>query len=1376
MAEPKWYEMGQAAANKIDELTAEPKPKKEKSFLTRATQQLKETGAGLVGGLVGVGSETGRFIGDVTSTPLSDYNPFKSFPEFFKGVEDIRKGRIDITKAPQAGGKERVLQGLVGPSGPQGVRDREGKLKDSPLYDAAKRDLLNIGEGLVDVAAAMAGINNERQAAEAERMSKDPRFKGKDIGTQAAFTAGAKAGQELVGGLLATPAIAAIGTKDIFTGEEGKKLYREAPVAYALSLLPVLKSIRAGVKAGTIGLKQRALVKQQLRKVTNPATGKPFGSLSQLEAYLTNLEKQGQGGLVPKPRPITDPATIAREAAVQVEKAPTTIAAQEAAGMAGRAVKGAVIGQAIGGPLGAVAGGVVTAGPTLARAGNALLGKFSKSAAAKATAKAAQVKRGVSEPRTYESPQAEEAGEAAIRKGGEARVMEAQTRGLARVAVPREGTKAPTLEQFKATLKAEGRNPAGIPNEAFDALPLAEQESLFRQEYNKAYPTTEFRVQVQPVTIEASPDAVSVKTGNRFQQTYEPAGTTLQFIEKAFEGTELARDTLAKRRLATALAASKDFPVLRLIDPAVRRQVIKNYERITGEKASPELNLQLEELAKKAYEQGEQGAVINPQDITIKGKPLDDFMPEQTTQQVNNSIIQEFIARTQERLQQAEIEKGSTVGPKSVDFTNLRQSFQDNPQPDLAGVPNKTAALEAVNKELLTEQPEPYKNYLLTLKSQLETMEGDKPAMAGGVRQAIKTDPYRPAETLSFLEAPLSNLLGLTKRMITTYNPAVILGNYLGNAMVGTLFGKGDPVTLTTRAVIATRGFNNRVRQAGKGGRLSLADELTLRAVPRETMASVETGGAVLKPAKLVQRVYEGGDIAFKVEEGLVQSKKLITVMEGLEQGESVGLRVGPNQSVVVVKTNKGTIQVINPKTGNIVTEGNLNSAKVKQVLAAAVKSSIDAKYPDVSQLPLYFKELVRQRQAKGVKGAAQTLASAIVFTPFISYILKAADGPFRRGILDYIAGMDDSPILYRTKSPVSKRGFGDTLANSFDKEVRNKVARYAASRGFINSFYARYNEASAKERDQIRQQFAFLPKEKKAVVLGQMYETTDGDRTRRVSTPSYATFWGQTDNVFRAIIGVGNSLKDAFGLTDKELTKAIGSPNPELDKTLLSLASGERPDYTDILTATRLGGGLYKDLFVKMIDSQRLGTPAPDLGKELLRTSGVLGKLVEVVGTATGLKEKPNQPQYLDNSFRFYVDKMVSSRVLDPAATTKTVLFQTRGLYNEFFKTIINPLIEKAAEAERRGEDGDAYIDKAEELNDALQEAIMNKIDSRLETLEKLGLPADVRLKQIKQAFRKVREREPAPQVIEKKVEVQPEAPEPPPFPEFEEGGEEIR
>jgi hypothetical protein len=69
-----------------------------------------------------------------------------------------------------------------------------------------------------------------------------------------------------------------------------------------------------------------------------------------------------------------------------------------------------------------------------------------------------------------------------------------------------------------------------------------------------------------------------------------------------------------------------------------------------------------------------------------------------------------------------------------------------------------------------------------------------------------------------------------------------------------------------------------------------------------------------------------------------------------------------------------------------------------------------------------------------------------------------------------------------------------------------------------------------------------------------------------------------------------------------------------------------------------------------------------------------------------------------------------------------------------------------------------------------------MNKIDSRLETLEKLGLPADVRLKQIKQAFRKVREREPAPQVIEKKVEVQPEAPEPPPFPEFEEGGEEIR
>ena len=323
MAEPKWYEMGKAMVDAA--APPEPKPKKEKSFLTRATQQLKETGAGLAGGLVGVGSEAGRFIGDVASTPLSDYNPFKSFPEFFKGVEDIRKGRIDITKAPQAGGKERVLQGLVGPDAPQGVRDREGKLKDSPLYDAAKRDLLNIGEGLVDVAAAFAGINNERQAAEAERMSKDPRFKGKDIGTQSAFAAGAKAGQELVGGLLTTPAITLIGTKDIFTGEEGKKLYREAPVAYALSLLPVIKSIRAGVKAGTISLKQRALVKQQLRKVPNPATGKPFGSLAELEAYLTKLDEQGQGGLVPEPRPITDPAAIAREAAVQVEKAPTTI-------------------------------------------------------------------------------------------------------------------------------------------------------------------------------------------------------------------------------------------------------------------------------------------------------------------------------------------------------------------------------------------------------------------------------------------------------------------------------------------------------------------------------------------------------------------------------------------------------------------------------------------------------------------------------------------------------------------------------------------------------------------------------------------------------------------------------------------------------------------------------------------------------------------------------------------------------------------------------------------------------------------------------------------------------------------------------------------
>ena len=172
MAEPKWYDLARAV-NKIDGLSATSKPKKEESLADKAAQQAKETGAGLLGGLVGVGSEATRFVSDVASTSLSDYNPFKSFPEFLKGVEDIRKGRIDITKAPQSGGKERVLQGLVGPSGPQGVKNREGKLKDSPLYDASKRDLLNIGEGLVDIAASLAGINNERQAEEAEKMRKE---------------------------------------------------------------------------------------------------------------------------------------------------------------------------------------------------------------------------------------------------------------------------------------------------------------------------------------------------------------------------------------------------------------------------------------------------------------------------------------------------------------------------------------------------------------------------------------------------------------------------------------------------------------------------------------------------------------------------------------------------------------------------------------------------------------------------------------------------------------------------------------------------------------------------------------------------------------------------------------------------------------------------------------------------------------------------------------------------------------------------------------------------------------------------------------------------------------------------------------------------
>ena len=1330
MAEPQWFEMGKANYDKLASIESnKPKVAEKASGLTKL-------GAGLAGGLVGVGSEVGRFLGEAADTPLEDFNPIKSFPAFFKELAQVRSGQTDITKAPKAGGKEEVLAGLVGPQGPKGYLDREGKLKDTPLYDAAKRDLLNIGEGLVDVASSLTGINQEaieREQEEAARQGKTY------TEAEAAFSAGAKAGQSLVGGLLATPAIGIIGTRDFFYGEEGKKLYREAPVAYALAMLPVLKGLGRAVKAGRISAAQQAVLKQKLGGITNPKTGRPFGSLTELQDF---IEK-------------TDPSQVpeavgpaAAEAAAEGLKAAQSSKLGKAVEVAGKTLEKAPLAAAatsIGGPL---AGAAVMGAPLLTKGGSLLLQKFSASAAAKAAKEGSKVARAVVEPRTYETPVAEAAGEAIRREAGETRVIERQLQD--------------------------------IPQKAAETIAKVDEGM---GEGEKA-----FTIETKPKLIKTREGATTIQdspSGGR-QIVVQPA-TTPEFyrlVQERLEGTEIGKDPTATTRLATGLLLAKELPIVSLLDDAFRKRVVKAVKENVG-KVSPELDSFLLEEAKKSTEQDKRGR-ITPTDITIEGPQgrvnLDAIiLGVEKASKVNRERLfqQNFLQTELERAKKARARQGleqpyepkgqvapSTRLERITTGTELYDAWERGQLPtDIAAIDNPARVLELVNNEIISPSSggalKP--NYiadLQKLKINLENLEGGK---APSVAEATKAIQYFEPEKAGGFASMVGELVPSMKRLITTYNPAVIAGNYAGNALVGSLFGRGEPITYTTKASTNTLRWLRRVKDVKKG-KLSLADELTLRAVPKETIATIEGGSQlsfaergnvpVLKQLiKGARTIYEYGDKVFKIDEGLLQSKNLITELEGMTTGDAKVMRVGPDIFVNVVKTPRGW-QFINPRTGSILTEGLLENNNVKKILGSAVKQAIDIKFPDVSELPSWWGRAV---SGKGLGGG---LAAAALFTPFMSYVVKAADSPFRRGILSYLLWGDSDPIVVSTKSPLTKKTFGSAV-NNVVAELGKKAPDYAKARGLLNSFYARYNEISAEDRDAIRDHFAFLPADQKGIILSELIDLENGSRARKTMSPSWLSFWSQTDGYIRSLAFITNGLSNAVGLKPNEVSKELESENPDLDKIVLDEAKGTKPSVGDLLNTFRLSGGLLLPFIIKSLEARRLGVAQPDYGKELTRSLGVAGKGFDLAAE----QQKVQRAVRAEQSATAMLDWFFSRKVSDPMTTGKQISYYSRGLYNEFFGGIIQPLLDEAQRAAPQGdqEKADFYYERAINLNDEAQDIIRNRIEARIEVLTRLGIDPEIRTKDITSGFRKIRELE-QPEMIEKEPEEEPYEP-PNPF-----------
>lgn len=1531
----------------------------EKSWWQKAADAAERGTGALLGGAVGILGEIGDFTQQAFTKDSSVLQYFGKgtgqFRQFALGLEQMRKGELDITKQPDyekqrreseawakahpaeaaealknapkgsivippdqkvevlgvgqaetrnavapskptsdpfggVPGRVSVLQGMFGANAPHGKQvspkqqatqdavEQEAKFKQTPFYDASKRDLLNLGEGLVNLAGLAVGFGEQEayERARAEQKAKYPERKGPPDEFLTGMNVGVKTGSEIAGGALIPGVILGAG----FTGKEGQTLRQEAPITYYSNLLPVLGRLSRAFKAGRLSAAQKAALAEELARTRNPLTGQAFSSLDELNKYVdeaTTRAKTGQPPLAGDPTittragvPVVDVSQLPSKAATLGYAAANALERVNKLGV-GRVVEAGLgatetgLGKvapyaAVGASLAGVPGAIVGAGVALAPHLNTFLRWASKGNVGVGRAKTSKAKRMVVEPRAYETEPTAQAGEELLTTAGEARSLETALGNLPDeiAAKARHYEQAPLQTPAGATpqqvfdlqqqylsqnpptqtlpvssvqnvISEGGTITEGVsPQESRAGVYVGKPPSRFIQvpvDYDNNVLYQRFLNQLKGTALE--PDAQKLFQLNQERQALEQAGKDTTAVLRQIQQVEAPA-----RNLFTEIVSAKVNPYVSLIDASARKATIEALQNRLGftfdADAAAMLDANFKQLGEmsrggnvidvnlREATQGLRGAAAVPQNLM--SLPLGDFVNEGLAKsQVNpvKAVMTDYLTRYETGLKGKALRPAPFL-PADADITTRRQLLQEEftNKTDPASITSMEiapeAALEAINAELVeryaekpTQPNQPYsqatlipqsellnyRKFLLGLKQQVETFKKDQrtglytqPSLAE-LPQERAYDWTAPTEETTKLNDNVGKFVNLTKRLTTTYNPIVLVGNYVGNALVESLNPSSpffsNPLTALTNQAQKSLRFALRVReQIGKGAqegrRLSLTDDLALRATPREALTRIaETGeGGLLDvppeipvvkqgvqagniAANAVKKLYDLGDTIPKTAEALSVAEDVVRRVQETKVGGSVVARVGPELDVVIQRSGENTYTIINPKSGNIITSGNLDSSGVRRVLGAVVKSGVDAKFPDVSQQSGWHRGLM-----SGGKTAVGKVASMVVFQPFLSYVLKAADNPYKRGILGNTLLYDSSPIIFQY-DPARP-------ATSFMSRVAADGTRYAKSRGIINSMAARYNTLSAEEREALREFYANSPAELKPTIFGALYQMDDASTARNVISPSFATFWSMTDSYYRAIPGALNWIKNGIKPAEKAKALAELSAETEISKFDELEAQNKLPSLSDTFTAAGLNGGMLADFWIKTIGSKKLGQPDPDMG-QLLRTMGLPGKIILMSAEKNGIIDPKNgfvKAEYAKDfpnaASLSIIDRIVGTQFANVVMPKEKTKFYVKELYNEFYNNAVVRMMKEADKLREAGEEdkADDLLDAAKDLNDKMIDYFKAKTENYSNTLKKIGVGWDYSEGDYTNIWKSVKEKPEAPVIQE---EVKPQVEEPP-------------
>ena len=1402
----------------------------EKDWWDKAKEQTGRAVGGTLGGIYGALTEIGDFGEGIFDTKAADFNPLKSFPEFNKHLKDYAMGRVPapyveateteeglplqptkvFVKTPEGKYKEetelqkaegsgfkRVVGGVLGPNAPKGQKTDEGKYAPTPFYQAAKRDLLNIGEGLGGIISTATGFENEATARARQKNKEAGRPTGGFLGEAfAAGEAGFETGRDIAGGFLGMPAILIGGLKE---GEEGKRMIREQPITYALNAMPILSRISGAAKSGLLSRVQVAELNTRIAKLGIQGVS----TIDDLNKHLQTItdpvvRAAEESRVAPTMAEAAQAATRVFSKAAPVSSVLKT--GLEAAGQVAGKAPFVAAGYSLGGPVGAAVGAALTATPMLL---NFMKGTKTAEAVRKKTA---GVKRKFVEPRTYETSEAAMAGEELLRTEGETAVIsqklqpaaEAAKKGFtdsfvektdqtlseaqnkveqAQKTLEEHNSAVQAVEQVEPLTPEQRQNVAVRTAELQRAVRTAEQErtNLVNQKANDP------NVVISPELTEPALPDQPPKIRQLKVDFAEPENQrVLLQTQEAIRGTELENvfDTPDKvKQFASNLVISQNTPLVWLADDALRERVISkfndalmNTERgqklaftegfgATTDVLTPDqravLNNALLDISNKAYNNGSPTtlrasiySVLNPliqqKLITLKDlnvleqaigqKPLEVLVREaggvdyNPTKPVLTRTLQTLQTGLRERVIEPSVLKMKEM-PVGVQFQKVVDAFKAGEKfAPLAIDFDPQPLIDTLRKEALeTTDPtfrgnKAYKDFLRQTADTLETLKTPKVEMGKGVRVAPSVAglplqnqyDYNLNRIDSLSET--SRALQAMKRLSTIYNPMTGLGNYLGNAMVR-MMDAGSPLPMELIRQQATR-LVDFVKRKPKGG-LTLQDELVLRAVPaRDILSAAETGAeeglyAIEKTGlgKVVRAAYNYGDAVFKLDKATTLSRNLLDDLPKVPEGRMAQLPVGPDITLSVMR-NGDKYTFINPENGKILTSGTLESPSVKRILGSSVKAVVDSLYPDVSQLPEYFATLAQGRGGVGAK-----VASAIVFAPFMSYVIKASDNPWKKGILStLIEGNVSSPLqlplTLRSPLPAGK------AASQFTQTALGQGSRYAASRGLINSMGARFQDLSGEEKEQLRMIYAFSPSKQKPLIFAGLMDLDNGQQVPRFISPTFTNFWSYTDETIRGFAWASQQVGKAVAKAAENDEEMKG--DKVVDEFTRRILEGKPPTSADALRAAGVSGGLLLPAFIKSLESERLGKQ--DItGRDLLKPFGILGRAMIFAGEQTGALD-PNvnftRPQRA-NTYGKIMDVIIGSQLTQEQTPEKAATFLNK-FYEEQYKLMVEPLLNKAALDPDRAVE---YELEAIAMADALKQTIMLRRESFNETIMKLGI-----------------------------------------------------